>query len=83
MNIAFELLKLKTTIYVKLKAPDPLLLSESVCQKLGITQYHSLVSSHKSVGKDQEQAVCEKKQVYAKVEENTAKVNEFLHDMLL
>ena len=31
VTIMFGIQKLKTAIYVKLKAPDPLMLSESVC----------------------------------------------------
>ena len=30
----------KTTVYVKLVAPDELLLSESACHRLGIVSYH-------------------------------------------
>ena len=39
-NINFEDKQVYTTIYVKMEAPSPLLLSEAVCRQLGIIQYH-------------------------------------------
>ena len=39
-NISFEDKQVYTTIYVKMEAPSPLLLSEAVCRQLGIIQYH-------------------------------------------
>ena len=48
VTISFESHDIRTTIYVKLQAPDQLLLSESVCRELGIVKYHSLVDSVES-----------------------------------
>ena len=48
VTISFESHNIKTIIYVKLQAPDQLLLSESVCRELGIVKYHSLVDSAES-----------------------------------
>ena len=48
VTISFESHDTRTTIYVKLQAPDQLLLSESVCRELGIVKYHSLVDSVES-----------------------------------
>ena len=44
VDIGFEDRKVCTTVYVKIKAPDRLLLSETVYQELGIIQYHPQVS---------------------------------------
>ena len=40
VSIGFEDKEICTTVYVKIKALDSLLLSETVCQELGIVQYH-------------------------------------------
>ena len=48
VTISFESHDIRTTIYVKLQAPDQLLLSESVCRELSIVKYHSLVHSVES-----------------------------------
>ena len=40
VSIGFEDKEICTTVYVKIKAPDSLLLSETVCRELGIVQYH-------------------------------------------
>ena len=37
---------MKTPVYIKMDAPDQLLLSEGVCQQLGIVSYHRDVCSH-------------------------------------
>ena len=42
MKIGFGEKTITTTVYVKLVAPDQLLLSETVCRLLGIVSYHSL-----------------------------------------
>ena len=39
ININFEDKQVYATIYVKIEAPNPLLLSEAVCKQLGIVQY--------------------------------------------
>ena len=40
INICFKDKQVYTTIYVKMEAPNSLLLSEAVCRLLGIIQYH-------------------------------------------
>ena len=40
MAISFADKVMKTTVYVKMDAPDQLLLSENVCRQLGIANYH-------------------------------------------
>ena len=40
MRITFSEKVVSTTVYVKLVAPDQLLLSETVCHLLGIVSYH-------------------------------------------
>ena len=40
INISFKDKQIYTTIYVKMEAPNQLLLSEAVCRQLGIIQYH-------------------------------------------
>ena len=43
LTISFDNRKVRTTVYVKIQAPDPLLLSGTLCQQLGIVRYHSSV----------------------------------------
>ena len=50
MKIGFGEKTIVTTVYVKLVAPDQLLLSETVCRLLGIVSYHPSVQS---VGRSQ------------------------------
>ena len=45
MKIGFGEKTITTTVYVKLVAPDQLLLSETVCRLLGIVTYHPRVQS--------------------------------------
>ena len=45
LHISFGERVICTTVYVKLVAPDQLLLSEAVCCKLGIVSYHPSVQS--------------------------------------
>ena len=40
LNISFGENTLCTAVYIKLVAPDALLLSESVCRTLGVVSYH-------------------------------------------
>uniref|UniRef100_A0A1X7SUF3 CCHC-type domain-containing protein n=1 Tax=Amphimedon queenslandica TaxID=400682 RepID=A0A1X7SUF3_AMPQE len=40
MDILFQDRAMKTTIYIKMDASEPLLLSEGVCRQLGIIKYH-------------------------------------------
>ena len=40
VNISFGDKQVRTIIYVKTEAPDPLLLSEAICRQLGIIHYH-------------------------------------------
>ena len=42
---------MKTPVYVKMDAPDQLLLSEGVCRQLGIVSYHKDVCSHSETHK--------------------------------
>ena len=42
---------MKTPVYIKMDAPDQLLLSEDVCRQLGIVNYHRDVCSHGGVHK--------------------------------
>ena len=51
VDISFEDREVHTTVYVKVKAPDPLLLSETVCRELGIIQYHPSVRPLGNIGK--------------------------------
>lgn len=45
LKICFGKKEIVTTVYVKLVAPDQLLLSETVCRLLGIVSYHPRVKS--------------------------------------
>ena len=45
LHISFSERVICTTVYVKLVAPDQLLLSETVCCQLGIVSYHPSVQS--------------------------------------
>ena len=74
VTILFGFQKLKTAIYVKLKAPDPLLLSESVCQRLGIIQYHPLVDSVREAEESQEQLPKRETRTHNRPVESTANV---------
>ena len=40
LDIGFEDKTIRTPVYVKMDAPEPLLLSEGVCRQLGIVSYH-------------------------------------------
>ena len=40
LEVSFEGTTMKTPVYVKLYAAEPLLLSEGVCRQLGIISYH-------------------------------------------
>jgi len=44
-NISFGEKTLCTTVYIKLVAPDALLLSEGVCHTLGVVSYHPNVQA--------------------------------------
>ena len=44
-HISFGKRRICTTVYVKLVAPEQLLLSESICCELGIVSYHPSVQS--------------------------------------
>jgi len=45
MTLSFGKKVLQTTVYVKLVAPDELLLSEAVCRQLVIVNYHPSVKA--------------------------------------
>ena len=80
MKIGFGEKTIVTTVYVKLVAPDQLLLSETVCQLLGIVSYHP------SVGRSQlpEETVnevnapCTKITEIGKIDEDIPSVEESL-----
>jgi len=40
LDVAFQDCTMKTDIYVKMDASEPLLLSEGMCRQLGIVTYH-------------------------------------------
>ena len=40
LEVSFQGRAMKTTVYIKMDAPDQLLLSEGVCRQLGIVTYH-------------------------------------------
>ena len=48
INISFEDKQVYTTFYVKMEAPNPLLLSEAVCRQFGIIQYYPNVKPLKA-----------------------------------
>ena len=41
---------MNTLVYVKMDAPEPLLLSEGVCRQLGIVTYHPDIQTNQSSG---------------------------------
>ena len=43
LDISFAGTTMRTTVYVKMDAPDQLLLSEGVCRQLGMISYHPSV----------------------------------------
>ena len=43
---------MQTLVYIKMDAPDQLLLSEGVCRQLGIVTYHQDVSATEGTQKD-------------------------------
>jgi len=45
MKVSFNEKVITTTIYIKLVAPDQLLLSEKICHSLGIVNYYPSVRS--------------------------------------
>ena len=47
LDITFEGLTMRTPVYIKLDASEPLLLSEGVCRQLRILSYHPRVSGHR------------------------------------
>ena len=60
MKVSFGDKTIIATVYVKLVAPDQLLLSETDCHYLGIVNYHSNVQSVEVCQPDEE-SVCEMK----------------------
>ena len=47
LDILFSEKTMKTTVYVKMDAQEQLLLSEGVCQQLGIVTYHPSIKPSK------------------------------------
>ena len=74
VTISFESHNIKTITYVKLQAPDQLLLSESVCQELDIVKYHSLVDSAESEVMEESHSRQKEKENGNKSENTIAKV---------
>ena len=52
LDISFEGSTMRTPIYIKMDAPEPLLLLEGVCRQLGILSYHPAVLSKLGVTAD-------------------------------
>ena len=50
LDISFGDITMSTPVYIKLDAPEPLLLAEGVCRQLNILSYHPLVSDLKTTG---------------------------------
>lgn len=48
MDLCFADRTMRTTVYIKMDAPDQLLLSEGACRQLGIVSYHPSVTPHKA-----------------------------------
>ena len=44
LDISFDGSTMNTPVYIKVDAPEDLLLSEGVCRQLGITKYHPLIT---------------------------------------
>ena len=51
LDVTFGDKTMQTPVYIKLDAPDQLLLLEGVCRQLGIVTYHRDVCSHNGVQK--------------------------------
>ena len=47
IDISFDDVTVNTPVYIKVDAPEPLLLSEGVCRQLKVISYHPLVSGKK------------------------------------
>ena len=45
LDITFDSCTMRTPVYVKMDARDPLLLSEGVCHQLGIIKYHPSIGA--------------------------------------
>ena len=54
LDISFDGHMMRTPVYLKMDARDPLLLSEGVCRQLGIITYHPLVYAGREKTKEQE-----------------------------
>ena len=52
LDISFEGSTMRTPIYIKMDAPEPLLLSEGVCRQLGVLSYHPAVLGGLGVSPD-------------------------------
>lgn len=57
LDISFGDKTIRTSVYVKMDAREPLLLSEGVCRQLGIIQYHPDIVPRTSMGA-RERAAC-------------------------
>ena len=57
LDISFLDKTMKTPVYVKMDAHEPLLLSEGVCRQMGIISYHPEVQPRKSIRNDSPEPV--------------------------
>lgn len=57
LDITFDDQTMRTPVYVKMDAHDPLLLSEGVCHQLGIISYHTSVGAETPLHDPPPQAV--------------------------
>ena len=47
LDVTFDRVTIKTPVYIKMDAPEQLLLAEGVCRQLNIISYHPQVARHK------------------------------------
>ena len=59
LEISFQGKAMKTTVYIKMDAPDQLLLSEGVCRQLGIVTYHPSLHQPGQTQNPVDSPVCE------------------------
>lgn len=76
LDISFDNVTMKTPVYIRMDAPEVLLLAEDVCRQLGIISYHHLVERQKPVQEPEEQMNLEEgnghKDVGVQVQDDTA-----------
>jgi len=67
VDVSFGDHTMKTSIYVKMDAPEPLLLSESVCRQLGVIRYHPDVKPGNEMEKSNQVSDCKVPMVRVKL----------------